>query len=80
MTQPALDELNAALPIVAHESIDGADCCGCVFLADAGGLTLRCNECGKPFTLDQFRAAVERHRLYMEQFPGRTAASLDVLS
>jgi len=41
-----MDDLEAAFPIIAHEST-GADCCGCIIVKVAGkDAELRCNECG----------------------------------
>jgi hypothetical protein len=35
------------MPIVAHETITGVACCGCIIAAVEGSIIeLRCNECG----------------------------------
>ncbi len=41
-----MDALEAAFPIIAHEST-GVDCCGCVIVKVTGrDAELQCNECG----------------------------------
>lgn len=41
-----MDDLEAAFPIIPHEST-GADCCGCIVVKVTGrDAELRCNECG----------------------------------
>jgi hypothetical protein len=41
------DELTGRMPIVAHESVAGVDCCGCIIAAVEGSsVEPRCNECG----------------------------------
>jgi hypothetical protein len=47
MYRDASDELTSMMPIIAHESVAGVDCCGCIIAAVEGSnVDLRCNECG----------------------------------
>ena len=39
-------QLTGRMPIVAHETITGVDCCGCIVaVVDGSNVELRCNEC-----------------------------------
>ena len=58
------DEINARLPIVAHETL-GVDCCGCLFVRLKGEdqAEIVCNECsGLVCTLpvDEVESAVQK--------------------
>jgi len=47
MDRELSDDINNAMPIVAHETVAGIDCCGCIIAAvDGSNVELRCNECG----------------------------------
>jgi len=58
------DEINARVPIVAHETL-GVDCCGCLFvrLKGADQAEIICNECGvvvRTLPVDEVEAAVQK--------------------
>jgi len=58
------DEINARLPIVAHETL-GVDCCGCLFVRLKGPdqAEIVCNECGavvRTLPVDEVEAAVQK--------------------
>ena len=36
MYRDASDELTSMMPIIAHESVAGVDCCGCIIAAVEG--------------------------------------------
>jgi hypothetical protein len=41
-----MDDLEAAFPIIPHESAGGLDCCGCIVVRVTGNdAELQCNEC-----------------------------------
>ena len=47
MDRDLSNDLTGQMPIVAHETIAGVDCCGCIIAAvDGKNVELRCNECG----------------------------------
>jgi hypothetical protein len=44
---PMSADLTGRMPIVAHESVPGVECCGCIIATVEGtNVELRCNECG----------------------------------
>jgi hypothetical protein len=58
------DEINARVPIVAHETL-GVDCCGCLFvrLQEDDQAEIVCNECGtvvRRLPVDEVEAAVQK--------------------